>query len=282
MTIPGDFKIKGAATVIVLLLSLLLSCKETNTNDIEWIYVEGGEFTMGLDHPLISPKGDSIPGYTIPERQVRVNGFYISKYEITVAQFREFCRQTGRSMPAPLTEDSYGREVDFTWQDAYPMLLTWNEADAYAKWVGGRLPTEAEWEYAAKGGIHSKGYDYSGSDSAMTVGWIGENSDSSFHKPGLLLPNELGIYDMTGNLHEWVSDWWNPEFDYSTGPQVNPTGPPSGEAKISKGVGWYYNGNDAFSGKPLRYSIHRPEVRYQSGVDVRTFGFGARVVRDAK
>jgi formylglycine-generating enzyme len=84
---------------------------------------------------------------------------------------------------------------------------------------------------------------------------------------------------MTGNLHEWVFDWYNPEKDHLSSHE-NPTGPPDGKLKISKGVGWYYNSVSKITGKPLKYGIHIPEVRYPSPLDERSFGFGFRMAKD--
>jgi len=263
-----------------LLCMFLLCCMQPRTHaEIEWIWVEGGSFIMGMDEPLVSPGRDTIYGYSLPAHEVNVDGFYLSKYEITVEQFRVFCEQTGRSMPEPPAVSAYGDSMHYEWEEGYPMLVSWKEAEAFAHWVGGRLPTEAEWEYAAKGGKLSKGYAYSGSDTAEVVGWVRENADSFFHPVGLLPPNELGLHDMTGNLNEWVQDWYVPGWVPPPGARHNPAGPDTGSLKVSKGVGWYYGSTDVLSSRPLAYSIHRPEVRYQSGIDERTFGFGFRVAR---
>lgn len=180
-------------------------------------------------------------------------------------------------MPDAPTENAYGQIVNYQWKDDCPMLATWDEANAYALWAGGRLPTEAEWEYAAKGGILSKGFTYSGSNDPLDVAWVRENSDSTFHPVGLLTANELGLHDMTGNVSEWVSDWYNPDLD-STVRLINPQGPDSGTYKISKGISWFYE-SQGLDGRPLPYGIHMPEVRYQSPPDTRNDGFGFRIAK---
>lgn len=263
--------------VVLLGFLIFISCEQSK-NKIDWVYVEGGNFEEGKNQIIVSPKGDTLNNFTSPNRIVELDGFYISKFEITVKQFKEFCKSTGREMPDPPIESAYGKKVYYKWIDENPMLVTWDEANNFAKWAGGRLPTEAEWEYAAKGGKQTKGYKYSGSNNPIEVGWVKENSDSIFHKVGLLRPNELGIYDMTGNVSEWVFDWYNPEKD-SLVNKKNPRGPGDGEYKISKGASWFYESQSA-DGNPLEYGIHMPEVRYQSPRDTRNDGFGFRIVKN--
>jgi len=258
---------------------VFISCKQNQEEaKMDWVFVKGGTFEQGKNQILISPKKDTIRGFTSPNRIVEISDFYISKYEITVEQFIEFCKSTGRKIPEPPIVNAHGKKVYYKWENDKPMLATWDEANEFAIWAGGRLPTEGEWEYAAKGGQKSKGFQYSGSDNPLEIGWVGENSDSTFHKVGLLKPNELGIHDMTGNLSEWVFDWYNPEKD-SLVNKINPQGPPDGEGKISKGVSWFYNSQDE-DGKPLEFGIHMPEVRYQSPRNTRNDGFGFRIAKD--
>lgn len=109
--------------------------------------------------------------------------------------------------------------------------VNWDDAVTYARKVGKRLPTEAEWEYAAKGGNRSRGYTFSGSNNINVVAWHDGNSGSSTHGVGKKIPNELGIYDMSGNVWEWCNDWLDYEY-YSRSERNNPTGPNLGEFRL--------------------------------------------------
>ena len=101
-----------------------------------------------------------------------------------------------------------------------------------------RLPTEAEWEYAARGGDRSKGYKYAGSGNLDEVGWYGGNSGKHTHPVGEKKPNELGLYDMSGNVWEWCQDWYG---DYTDEAQTNPTGPQSGGVRVLRGGSSWLN-----------------------------------------
>lgn len=192
----------------------------------EMVLVEGGSFTMGDEWGM---------GYKdeLPTHEVSLKNFKISKTEVTVKQYRQFCRETGRSMP----------ETPFwDWHDNNPIVnVSWHDAVAYCDWLSDkmdglyRLPTEAEWEYAARGGKKSKGYKYSGGQSLPAVGWSDDNSTQVVASKK---PNELGIYDMSGNVWEWCSDWYGAEY-YVNSPSSNPRGPSSGSYRVLRGGGWY-------------------------------------------
>lgn len=203
------------------------------------VFVKGGTFKMG-----------SAQAYRdeMPQHQVTLSDYYIGKYEVTVAQYKQFCASTGRKLPAkptPAWYEEHDRAVPFEWVDEHPMVyVTYNDAINYCKWLSEKtgdtytLPTEAQWEFAAKGGILSRKYKYAGSNNLSEVGWHDENTQEKGLKPvGQLKPNELGIYDMSGNAWEWCLDFYG---NYTAGSQKDPQGPKTGQFRVIRGGSWYY------------------------------------------
>ena len=193
--------------------------------DFSW--VKGGSFVMGSD------EGDEDAK---PAHQVSVSDFYIGKYEVTVAEYKLFCEQTNRPFPNEKIE----------WLADHPMtFVSWYDAESYCLWLQKitnlpfRLPTEAEWEYAAKEGQLSREYTFSGSNNINDVGWYKQNSIGTMHSTvGKLKPNSLGIFDMSGNVWEWCADWYNSKY-YSFSPSENPGGPSVGKVKAGRGGSWF-------------------------------------------
>jgi outer membrane protein OmpA-like peptidoglycan-associated protein len=149
--------------------------------------------------------------------------------------------------------------------------ISWNDAGAYCKWLSSvtgkkfRLPTEAEWEYAAKGGNKTKGYNYVGGNKLNEVAWYVGNSEKRSHNIGQKMPNELDIYDMAGNIREWCSDWYGDTY-YKTSPEENPAGPERGTHRILRGGSWGSEENR------MRISYRNNEFPYNSAE-----GFGFRL-----
>ncbi len=239
--------------ILILCFTLNFLAFGQGKESIEWVKVEGGTFQMGCQ----KTEADCYPDEE--QHAVTVSTFHISKYEITVEQFRYYCQQTGNQMPpAP----------HFGWEDKAPIVnVTWQQAYDYAKWIGGRLPTEAEWEYAARGGKYSKGYTYSGSDDALEVGWCYENSDKKTHPVGEKKANELGLYDMSGNAWEWCNDNYEIYY-YKNSPQKNPQGPAKGIGKVNRGGCYNFD-----------YHLMKNSHRRGSGEESIGTGTGFRIVK---
>lgn len=185
------------------------------------IRVDGGTFVM--DAPT---KVEETWGGSSKPHQVTLSPFFINKYEVTQELWQAVMGTNPSKHKGPR------KPVErISYNDIQGFLNKLNKLTG----KNYRLPTNAEWEFAARGGNKSKGYSYPGSDNLSLVGWFDENSGNKTHDVGTKKPNEIGIYDMAGNVEEWCYDWAG---EYSTKPQTNPTGPTSGEYRISRG-GFY-------------------------------------------
>ena len=161
-----------------------------------------------------------------PVHQVTLSDYFIGKYEVTQAEWEAVMGENPSSYKGP------NLPVEMvSWDDCQEFIEKLNQLTG----LQFRLPTEAQWEYAARGGNKSKGYKYSGSNSVKDVAWYEGNSLDKTHQVGTKLPNELGLYDMSGNVWEWCSDW---RGDYSSSSQTNPTGPASGSRRVIRGGSW--------------------------------------------
>ncbi len=224
---------------IILVLLVTLCC--VIWADIpEMVLVEGGTFSMGSNDGNDDEQ---------PVHNVTVGSFYMSKYEVTFEQYDEFCEATGRGKP---DDEYWGRRtrpvINVEWYDAVEYCNWLSEQEGLTPFYSGsggynfdangyRLPTEAEWEYAASGGNNHDGYEYSGSNTAGDVGWYKSNSGSETHPVGYKTPNSLGLYDMSGNVWEWCYDWYGNDY-YSSTSLVDPEGPGNGSKRVLRGASW--------------------------------------------
>lgn len=186
------------------------------------VWVDGGTFRMGATSEQGSEISDEKPVHS-----VTLSGYYIGKTEVTQALWQAVMG----SNPSYFEGDGLPVE-QVSWDDCQKFIRKLNSLTGQ----NFRLPTEAEWEFACRGGNNSRGYKYSGSNYIDNVAWYDGNSGDKTHPVATKSPNELGIYDMSGNVWEWCADWYG---DYSSGRQTNPKGPYDGSYRVYRGGCWF-------------------------------------------
>ena len=217
------------------------------------VAVEGGTFTMGAT----SEQGSDAYDSEKPAHQVTLSDYWIGETEVT----------EGLWTAVMGSNPSYYNKGDI-----YPVeYVSWDDCQTFISKLNAltgetfRLPTEAEWEFAARGGTQSRGYKYSGSNTLSDVAWYTDNSGSAKHPVATKAANELGLYDMSGNVWEWCQDWRD---SYSGAAQTDPTGPIAGSYRVLRGGSWnYYAGNC------------RVSYRYSGTPSIRSYFLGLRLAR---
>ena len=187
------------------------------------VAVEGGTFTMGAT----AEQGSDADTNEKPAHQVTLSSYSIGETEVTQALWVAVMG----SNPSYFTGNLQRPVERVSWNDCQTFISRLNDLTG----KNFRLPTEAEWEYAARGGNKSQGYKYAGSNDINTVAWYGSNSGATAQPVATKAHNELGLYDMSGNEWEWCQDWYG---SYSSGAQTNPTGPSTGSGRVFRGGCW--------------------------------------------
>ena len=260
------------------------------------VLLKGGSFRMGTDNGM---------PYEAPVHVVELDAFYIDEHEVTVEEFAQFVDATkyvtdaekfGWSAVFDINEHEWKRIDGADWQHPEGInstvnvnepvsQISWHDASAFAKWAGKRLPTEAEFEYAERGGLDQK--EYAWGNELMPDGkflanwWQGNFPDINTGEDGFVgrapiksfPPNGYGLYDMTGNVWEWCSDWYDDEY-YSRAPKHGPRGPENGDERVIRGGSFLCAGNYC--------SNYRVAGRSHSTPDSAMNNLGFRCARDAK
>jgi len=229
-------------------LLLLLSCNNPQRAPLEktdpqgitagMVLIPEGPFEMGTTESNTAKKDET------PVHRVYLKPFYIDRHEVTNRQYKKFIDTTGHPAPA-VKNKSWARPYNWT-NNTYPenradypvVMVSWHDACAYAKWAGKRLPTEAEWEKAARGGRVNMAYPFGNRLTFKQAGFNkGYVRGKKLEPAGTYPPDNFGLYDMAGNVWEWCSDWYAENY-YSVSPANNPQGPDNGTYKVFRGGSW--------------------------------------------
>ena len=235
---------------------------------METVLIKAGTFTMGSPTTEVA-RG----GYEDQHEVTLTKDFYMGKYEVTNAQFAEFLNEIGVGSNGEYNTNDYGNKLlikqynnfgliysDSKWVPAsgyetYPVIyVTWFGANEYAKWIGGALPTEAQWEYACRAGSTTAYSFGDNSEQLEFYAWYKTNSNEATHPVGKRLPNAWGLYDMHGNAWEWCSDWFDRDY-FKQGAMTDPTGPATGTQRVLRGGSW---SEDASFSRSACRSVHDP------------------------
>lgn len=236
---------------------------------IKMIYLEQGSFTMGATPEQVGADSDESPAHN-----VTLSSYYIAEFEVTQKLWQAVMHTTIQQQSAKglYNTELYGVNpscpmyyIDYSECEEFISKLNNLLKDKLPQGFHFSLPTEAQWEYAARGGKKAKNTLYAGSNHISEVAWYDENSNSSTHPVGSKLPNELGIYDMNGNVWEWCADWYSSSY-YSSSPADNPVNLSPGSTRALRGASWAHEASDC-----------RVTNRYDNEPEDRYYNCGMRV-----
>ena len=239
-TVVGDVNGDGYVTSsdvtmiynIMLGNSMPLVDYDVNGVTLRMVKISGGTFMMGATE---DQGNTNIVENEYPVHQVTLSSFSIGQTEVT----QELWQAVMGSNPSSYNGGSYGTNLkrpveNVSWDDCQEFIAKLNEITG----ENFRLPTEAEWEFAARGGNKSQGYKYAGSNTLDDVAWYISNSNEQTHSVATKVPNELGLYDMNGNVWEWCQDWFDENY-YDISPSTNPQGPSIGTYRVLRGESFF-------------------------------------------
>ena len=214
--------------IIILLIEMTSSAQETKKNDSLMVFIPAGEFAMGKD---------SEEGYDFnPAHKVKVDSFYMDKCEVTNRDYLKFCLEAGYKLPEFWNTDIFKCGEKFL---DYPVIgINWYDAKKYVEWAGKRLPTEAEWEYAARGGLVGKDFPNGNEWTKEKAEKDNSGWENLIEPVGKYEPNGFGLYDMSGNVWEWVNDKYSADY-YEVREINNPKGPEDGNHRGIRGGSWH-------------------------------------------
>ncbi len=261
----------AVATSVVVIVALWQPFKAPSTSPVrvgevvkprdssDYVWIPPGSFEMGCVPSDMECVGDEKPRH----RVTLTKGFWVGETEVTVGAYKRFAQSSSRAMP---------EVTAFRQDENHPMVnVRWEDATAYCRWAGGRLPREVEWEYAARGGKNGLKYPWGNTvshDEANYEGVQGKDRWEGTAPVRSFAANGFGLYDMAGNVWEWVQDWYDAGY-YKSGPTTDPKGPASGEDRVLRGGSWGYG--------PAELGL---SFRFGFGPGVRLLNTGIRCVRD--
>ena len=223
----GELNVQDLVTIAVVL-------PDPSVAPEGMVLIPAGEFPMG-DH-FNEGNDDELPVHT-----VYLDAFYMDIYEVTNAQYQKFTDATGHSVPTYWNDFIYNAP-EYNAPEQPVVGISWHDAVAYSEWSGKRLPTEAEWEKAARGGLSGKRYPWGDEISHDDANYSGTGGKDVWFKAspvGSFAPNGYGLYDMAGNVYERCTDWYDRGY-YANSPPNNPLGPDSGSHRVFRGGSWFY------------------------------------------
>jgi formylglycine-generating enzyme len=210
----------------------------------EYVWIPAGSFMMGC--VASDAKGAKCRPEETPQHKVTLSkNFWIGRNEVETGSYKRFI-EANKPRKMPKSTPFWNKKWDED-KDSLPMaFVSWEESRDYCNWIGGRLPTEAEWEYVARAGSKDQVFPHAGSDSREKANFLGKQGNDRYEDPAPVRkfnPNDFGVYDMAGNLWEWVQDWYSPQY-YSQSPEIDPQGPNSGLEHLVRGGSYFSDPNE--------------------------------------